>query len=93
MAGIPVSVVVAFADRQDVVRLRCAAGSTVEAAIAASGLLERYPGIDLAGQAVGIHGERRDLDTVLAPHDRVEIYRPLVVSPTRARRLRARAKR
>ena len=89
----PVSVVVAWPHRQEVVRLRCPVGSTIEAAISASGLLEKYPGLNLGQQAVGIHGVQRDRDTVLGPHDRVEIYRPLEVSPTQARRLRAQSSR
>ncbi len=88
-----VSVVVAWPEWQEVVRLRCPVGSTIGAAIAASGLLEKYPGLDLDQQAVGIYGVQRDRDTVLGPHDRVEIYRPLEVSPTQARRLRARSSR
>ena len=68
--------------------LRVPAGTTLEQAIAASGLLEKVPGIDLATMPVGIYGKKKTLDTVLREHDRVEIYRPLIADPKNARRRR-----
>lgn len=78
----------ASADEQSVVAVELAAGATVENAIRASGLLLRYPEIDLAQNAVGIFGERVTLDRVVEDGDRVEIYRPLVADPKEARRRR-----
>ena len=52
-------------------------GATVQQAIDASGLLARFPEIDLDVQKVGVFGKLKPLDTVLADHDRVEIYRLL----------------
>lgn len=67
-------------------------GTTIEQAIAHSGLLQDFPGINLATQPVGIYGKKKPLDTVLREHDRIEIYRPLVADPKDSRRKRAEKK-
>lgn len=64
-------------------------GTTIEQAIAQSGVLVDIPGIDLAVQPVGLFGKKRPLDTVLRERDRIEIYRPLVADPKESRRRRA----
>ena len=68
--------------------LTVAAGTTLEQAVAASGLLADAPEIDLATMPVGIFSKKKALDTVLREHDRVEIYRPLIADPKHARRRR-----
>ena len=87
----PIAIEVAYAlpDRQDIVRLKVPAGTTVSGAIGLSGLAARHPA--LAGEAVatGVHGRRVPGETVLSEGDRVEIYRPLVADPKQARRRRA----
>lgn len=65
-----------------------APGTTIEAALAASGVLSEL-GIDLATTPVGIYGKKKPLDTVLHERDRIELYRPLVADPKEARRRRA----
>jgi hypothetical protein len=55
--------------------------STVRDAIERSGILELFPGIDLATQQVGVFGKVTKLDAVLCPGDRVEIYRPITCDP------------
>lgn len=67
------------------VELNC----TVALAIRRSGILLRFPEIDLASSSVGIFGRRVALDALLKPNDRIEIYRRLTVDPKQARRLRA----
>lgn len=67
-------------------------GTTIEQAIHQCGILQDIPGIDLAAQPVGLYGKKKPLDTVLRPHDRIEIYRPLVADPKETRRLRAKKK-
>lgn len=67
-------------------------GTTIEQAIAASGILHDMPGIDLALQPVGLYGKKRPLDTVLRERDRIEIYRALVADPKDSRRRRAEKK-
>jgi putative ubiquitin-RnfH superfamily antitoxin RatB of RatAB toxin-antitoxin module len=62
--------------------------STVEQAIQLSGLLSRYPEIDLSKQKVGIFGKLAKLDTIIQEGDRVEIYRQITVDPTQVKRRR-----
>jgi putative ubiquitin-RnfH superfamily antitoxin RatB of RatAB toxin-antitoxin module len=65
------------------------AGSTIEAAIRASGVLARYGEIDLAQNPVGVFGHRAALTERVRDGDRVEIYRRLLADPKEARRRRA----
>lgn len=90
--AIEVEVVYARPDQQVLLRLALPSGSTVGEAIRQSGLLERFPEIDLARDGVGIFSQRAQLGDVLHPGDRVELYRPLAVDPKQARRQRAAAK-
>ncbi len=61
-------------------------GSTVQQAIELSGVLERFPEIDLQTQKVGIFGKLTKLDSVLENGNRVEIYRPITADPETAER-------
>jgi putative ubiquitin-RnfH superfamily antitoxin RatB of RatAB toxin-antitoxin module len=72
--------------------LQVAVGTTLEQAIAHSGLLQQVDGIDLTLCAVGIYGKKKTLDTVLREHDRIEVYRSLIADPKEARRRRAGSK-
>ncbi|MEJ2107191.1 MAG: RnfH family protein [Acidiferrobacteraceae bacterium] len=72
--------------------LEVAPDATVEQAIRASGVLARFPEIDLQHCRVGVFSERRELQDRLRPGDRVEIYRPLMIDPKEARRIRARTR-
>jgi len=75
----------------DLVELRLAVGATVEDALRESGLLERHALPAVEQLAAGVWGKRRALGDVLRDHDRVEIYRALLVDPKEARRQRYRA--
>lgn len=55
--------------------------TTVEQAIAQSGILQKFPHIDLAECKVGIFGKAAELDAALKPGDRVEIYRAITADP------------
>ncbi|HEX7044816.1 MAG TPA: RnfH family protein [Burkholderiales bacterium] len=87
---ITVEVVYATPEEQAVVGVVLRTGATVAQAVAASGLLARFPEIDLARQAVGIYGTLVRLSEPVAHGDRVEIYRPLRTDPKEMRRRRAR---
>ena len=63
--------------------------ATVLDAIRASGVLERFASIDVSRCEVGVWGRATTLEARLAQGDRVELYRPLVMDPMQARRLRA----
>lgn len=86
---IGVEVAYALPHEQHIVALEVEEGTTVERAIALSGLLERYPEIDLGDNKVGIFGKLSKLDKPLHAGDRVEIYRPLVADPKQVRKQRA----
>ena len=89
---ISVELVYIETDSQNVIELYVDNGSSIEQAIHLSGLLTRFPEIDLAINKVGIFNKVKDLDTTLADGDRIEIYRPLLADPKEARRQRAKKK-
>lgn len=62
---------------------------TAQRAIETSGILQRFPEINLAQNKIGIFGKIVGLNTLLRERDRVEIYRPLLIDPKQARRVRA----
>ena len=55
--------------------------TTVQSAIEQSGILRKFPEIDLANCSVGIFGKVAQLDVALKPGDRVEIYRAITADP------------
>jgi putative ubiquitin-RnfH superfamily antitoxin RatB of RatAB toxin-antitoxin module len=87
-----VAVCYALPDASFLVQLDVDAGTTIAEAIAASGVLARFPEIDLARNKLGLFGKLKPADTVLRDGDRVEIYRPLQADPMESRRRRARHK-
>lgn len=91
MADERIEVEVAYArpDEQVILALKVPAGTTIEEAIRLSGVLERFPEIDLATGKVGVFGKVGRLDQTLVAADRVEIYRPLIADPKEARKQRA----
>jgi len=86
---IKVEVVYALPEKQYLLNVRLAQGSTVEQAIAASGILELRTDIDLAKNKVGVFSRPVKLTDTVNDGDRVEIYRPLIADPKELRRQRA----
>ena len=84
-----VEVAYARPDEQVILVVTALPGITVEQAVRESGVLERFPEIDLATSKVGIFGKLSKLDAVLQDGDRVEIYRKLIADPKEARKKRA----
>lgn len=84
-----IEIIYALPGEQFLFALRMEPGSTVEQAIVQSGILDRYPDIDLAHQKVGVFSRRVELADALKDGDRIEIYRALTIEPKEARRLRA----
>lgn len=84
-----VEIAYALPDTQQLIDLKVATGTTAREAIENSGILQRFPEIDLSRYKIGIFGKAVKLDRVLSPGDRVEIYRPLIADPKDARRRRA----
>jgi putative ubiquitin-RnfH superfamily antitoxin RatB of RatAB toxin-antitoxin module len=87
-APLSIEVCYATADAQTLIAVDLPEGATLQQALDASGILQRYPAIDLTTQKVGVFGKLKPLDAVLADHDRVEIYRPLLVDPKLSRQRR-----
>ncbi len=85
---------IAFANEisQVIYTIEIKAHCTVKEAIVQSGLLEKYPSMQLQKHAVGIFGKTVTYDTVLKANDRVEIYSALLLDPMTQRRLRAKEK-
>jgi uncharacterized protein len=77
--------------QQVVIALTVPAGTGVREAIERSGILARFPEIDLEKNKMGIFGKLAKADTVLHDQDRLEIYRPLLADPKDVRRSRAAA--
>ena len=85
-----VEVAYGTAQEQIIMPLNAQTGITVQQAIEQSGILSRFPEIDLGGRnKVGVFGKIAKLDAPLGPGDRVEIYRPLIADPKEARKKRA----
>lgn len=84
-----VEVAYALPDMQVILPVEVEEGTTLRQAIERSGLLNRYPEIDLAVNKVGVFGRLAKLDETLRARDRVEIYRPLIADPKEVRKQRA----
>lgn len=91
-AVIDVEVVVSPAAGQvQQIGLRLPAGSSVRDALRQSGLCPQAATGDASTMKVGVWGQLKPLDHPLRDHDRVEVYRPLLIDPKEARRRRQRA--
>ena len=80
---ITVEVAYALPDEQIILSLEVAKDTTVEQAIKHSGILDRYPQIDLNTDKIC------KLNATLSAKDRIEIYRPLIADPKESRRQKA----
>jgi len=78
---------------QEIVAVEVEPGTTVAETIRLSGILQRFPEIDLARNPVGVFGKTVLLADVAHDGERIEIYRALRADPKTARRLRARRQR
>jgi uncharacterized protein len=88
---IEIEVVYASIERQVLLGFAVQEGTSVRAALQASGITDAFPELDLATCSVGIFGKvvaEPDRQVVQAA-DRLEIYRPLLADPKEIRRLRA----
>lgn len=90
MAAEFINVEVAYArpDQQVIVAFSVPAETSAEQAILASGIVERFPEINLSQQTIGIFSQICTLQKTLSNGDRIEIYRPLLQDPMTARRNR-----
>ncbi|MDW5376137.1 RnfH family protein [Halomonas sp. HP20-15] len=93
-ATISVEVAFALPQRQKIVALRVAAGTTAREAVRKADLARFFPELPestFTQAALGIFGKtlREPQAHILQPGDRVEVYRPLLIDPKQARRQRA----
>lgn len=85
-----IEVAYATPEQQVIIALDLPEGTNVATAVQVSGLLARFPDIDLSTTAVGIFDKQCELNQLLKSGDRVCCYRPLHNDPKEARRQRAR---
>ena len=86
---ISIEVVYALPHEQVLLKLQALQDTSVNGALGLSGIMEKYPEIDLGKNKLGIFGKLTKADAVLRDRDRIEIYRPLLADPKEARRKRA----
>jgi len=93
---ITVEVAYALPQRQRIIEVTVPNGTSAFDAVLQSGIAQAFPDIDLATASMGIFSKPLDgkalplpQDYRLKPHDRVEIYRPLLIDPKEARLARA----
>ena len=94
--SIAVEVAYALPDKQKIIPLLVAPGTTALQAVERSGITKVFPEIEIAtakmgifGQALGTKGLQPPNQHQLVDGDRVEIYRPLMSDPKEVRRKRA----
>ena len=94
--NIRVEVAYALPEKQRIVALDVAQGTTAYEAVVQSEIASLFDGLDIEsavmgifGQALGSKGLPTVKDYVLREYDRVEIYRPLIADPKALRKERA----
>jgi putative ubiquitin-RnfH superfamily antitoxin RatB of RatAB toxin-antitoxin module len=88
---IAIEVAYALPEEQTLLALDIAQESTIKEAILQSGVLEKYPSIDINSVKVGIFGKLKKMTDSVREMDRIEIYRPLIADPKEVRKKRAAA--
>lgn len=76
-----ISMTYAEAGKQPWFEMDVEEGTTVEQAVEQSGLLQKFPQIDLDENRFGIFGRLVKGAEVVKEGDRVEIYRPITADP------------
>lgn len=90
--SIEIEVAYALPHRQFLKRFCVPAGTTIEQAIALSGIRDIFTEIDLEKQKMGVFSKLTKPGAILQNGDRVEIYRPLLLDPKEKRRKRLKEK-
>jgi uncharacterized protein len=81
-----ITVVYALADRQSIVKLEVAEGTTAAQAVELSQLAQRFPEIASQELNCAIFGQVVAATHRLSAGDRVEVLRPLLIDPKENRR-------
>ena len=88
-ATMTVEVAYALPKNQLIIPIQVPQQANIQQAIEASGILNKFPEIDLTINKVGVFGKLSKLDAPLHHLDRVEIYRTLIADPKEVRKQRA----
>ncbi|VVE16670.1 RnfH family protein [Pandoraea anhela] len=83
-----VEVCYALPNAQTMIPVTLPIGATMRDAIERSGVLQRFPELDIARMKAGVFGKVRALDAAVDAGDRIEIYRALKADPKLARQRR-----
>ncbi|MFW0088637.1 MAG: RnfH family protein [Coxiella endosymbiont of Haemaphysalis qinghaiensis] len=86
---ITINVCYAMPKKQVEICLEVEENCTIAIAIKRSGILQKFPEINLTRARVGIYGKINSLEASVRDGDRIEIYRSLLIEPKKARLLRA----
>jgi len=89
MAKINIELIYPLPDEQFLMTIEVEQGITVEKAIELSGILQKYPQIDLKINKVGVFSKTVKLTETLREGDRIEIYRALIADPKEVRKKKA----
>ena len=81
-----IGVVYAEPEKQIWLNIDVPEGITVKEAIVQSGILNKFPQIDIDSQKVGVFGKITKLDAKVSDGDRIEIYRPITADPLTVKR-------
>jgi len=86
---VTIEVVYGVPQKQKILTLLVAVGTTVEQAVIESGIIALFPEIDLSINKVGVWNRAVKLSEEVNDLDRVEVYRPLIADPKDVRKRRA----
>ena len=87
--SITIDVVYPLPQKQEIFTVSLPAGSTLFEAVEASGVMKKYPEIDLAKDKPGVYAKLAKPDAPLRDRDRIEIYHHLIADPKEVRKQRA----
>lgn len=97
---IKVEVVYALPEQQFLKEVTVPEGSTAAQVLEMSGLIAQFPDVDFTSQGMGVFSKMLDgrgnpppEDYVMREGDRLELYRPLLLDPKKARLQRAARKK
>lgn len=76
-----VAVTYAEAKNQLVMEFEANEGITAIEAVERSGILKKFPSVDINNSKIGIFGKVVEPSRVVSPGDRIEIYRPALGKP------------
>lgn len=85
-----IEIIYALPNDQTIHRINYIPGMTALMALEQSGLLKQYPELNINNLTIGVFSEKINLETILNPNDRLEIYRPITADPKIRRQARVR---